>query len=106
MDLIQREHDGATLSHRPLCAIAQSIKDNWSAKYDDAKRKPDFYIYGKQSVIALMDLETPLDYYYAEDGKSILIYLISRIDSWRGEYAKAIKAELKEIYDFYVDIEN
>ena len=37
------------------------------------------------------------DMYYNEDGRDIVLYFLSNASTWRGEKAREIKAELKEI---------
>ena len=44
---------------------------------------------------AMADLETINDYYGADDGKEIVTYFLCNAASYRGEHAKAIRAELK-----------
>ena len=36
--------------------------------------------------------------YYADTAKSVVLYFLSNATGWRGEKARAIKAELKEMF--------
>ena len=44
---------------------------------------------------AMSCLETVSDTYGLDDGKTCVIYFLSNATGWRGETAKAVKAELK-----------
>jgi hypothetical protein len=44
---------------------------------------------------AMCQLDSVNDYYYADDGRSIVLYFLANAQSWRGEVARAVKAELK-----------
>jgi len=37
--------------------------------------------------------------YYAEDGRAIVLYFLGNAKSWRGETARRIKTELKNILE-------
>ena len=49
----------------------------------------------KPYLSAMMDLTTVRDRYGFDSGKSIVLYFLSNAQSWRGEVARAVKAELK-----------
>ena len=46
---------------------------------------------------AMLKLETIDDYYGFDDAKSIINYFLANATYWRGEDARRIKKELKEI---------
>ena len=60
---------------RPIYEIATEIRETW----------------------AMHDLETINDRYGEESGRTIVSYFLSNAKTWRGEDARRIKAELKEM---------
>jgi hypothetical protein len=46
---------------------------------------------------AMRHMSTIDDKYYRDDAKDIILRFLSNASSWRGEKAKSIKKELKEI---------
>jgi hypothetical protein len=46
---------------------------------------------------AMLCVEKPTDLYGAEEARGIVQYFLSNVESWRGEVARKIKAELREI---------
>lgn len=73
--------------HRPLCDIAREIKEVW---------RPVNYA-AAPYLDAMLSLDQVSENYYADDGKSVVLYFISNAASWRGEDARRIKAELRGI---------
>jgi len=70
---------------RSIATIAYEIKKDWSNVNYAAKP----YLDAMTALNAIDD-----DYYY-DSGKSVVRYCLSNASSWRGDKAKAIKAELK-----------
>jgi len=70
---------------RSIATIAYEIKKDWSNVNYAAKP----YLDAMTALNAIDD-----DYYY-DNGKSVVRYFLSNASSWRGDKAKAIKAELK-----------
>ena len=70
---------------RLICDIATEIVNDW--------KKVNFA--AKPYLDAMLSLKTIEDKYYLDDARSIITYFLSNASSWRGEKAKAIKAELK-----------
>lgn len=70
---------------RSLSAIAADIVDDWQ-KINYA---------AAPYLTAMATLDSVNDRYFADSGKSIVLYFLSNATSWRGEKARAIKAELK-----------
>lgn len=73
------------LSSLSISGLANVITSDW-AKISVAA-KP--YLY------AMLYLESINDSYYADNGRSIVLYFLNNATSWKGEVAKAVKAELK-----------
>ena len=65
--------------------IAQKIRRDWGAKVNFA---------AKPYLEAMMALDSINDNYGMDSGQSIVAYFLSNASSWRGETAKAVKAEL------------
>lgn len=74
---------------RPLYDIAQDIISDY------ADRGKSVHYSALPYVEAMLCLNTIDDYYYHDSGDSIVRYALSNLSSWRGEKARAIKAELR-----------
>lgn len=71
---------------RPLSEIAREIRKDWGAKVNFA---------AKPYLEAMLSLDTIQDKYGYDDGDSIVRYFLVNANTWRGETAKRVKAELK-----------
>lgn len=71
---------------RPLSTIAAEIRKEWGAKVNYA---------AKPYLDAMATLNTMNDKYYADDAQYIVRYFLANAQSFRGDAAKRIKAELK-----------
>lgn len=72
---------------RPLYEIAKEIKATWSKVYFGAAPYLD----------AMATIDKITDNYYLDSGKSIVLYFLANAGTWRGEDAKRIKRELRDI---------
>lgn len=72
---------------RPISVIANEIRSTWK----------NINPYAKEYLNAMMYLNSINDNYYFDSGKSIVLYFLSNAGTWRGEDARRIKAELKEM---------
>ena len=72
---------------RPLYEIAREIRKTWT------KVSP----YAEPYLEAMQSLGSINDNYYYDSGKSIVLYFLGNANTWRGEAARRIKAELKEM---------
>ena len=70
---------------RPLYTIARDIRKDWTKVNYAAKPYLD----------AMSSLSSINDAFHYDNGKSIVRYFLSNASTWRGDIAKAIKAELK-----------
>lgn len=70
---------------RPIYDIAYDIKQDWKKPYFGAVPYLD----------AMLQLESINDKYMYDSAKSIVLYFLSNANTWRGETAKRVKAELK-----------
>lgn len=77
------------LSEQPLRSLANII---W---YDWRQAKSGIYFGAEPYISAMMALETINDYYGLDSGEDIVRYFIANAGSWRGEVARAVKAELR-----------
>lgn len=73
---------------RPIYEIAREIRKDWGSKVNFA---------AKPYLDAMMNLESINDNYYFDSAKSVVLYFLSNASTWRGETAKRIKAELREM---------
>ena len=72
---------------RQLNEIAGEILRDW--------RRPSPY--AKPYIEAMLELETIEDRYYADSGRSIVLYFLSNATHWKGEVARNVKAELRAL---------
>jgi hypothetical protein len=78
----------STNTHRPICQIAAEIRADWGAKVNFA---------AKPYLSAMLNLRNITDPYGAENAKTVVLYFLSNAGTYRGEKAKALKAELKKM---------
>ena len=72
---------------RPIAEIAQDINHYW----------PKPYFGAVPYIGAMLFLRDIKDDYGADSAKSIVLYFLSNAATWKGEHARRIKAELKEL---------
>lgn len=70
---------------RPLHVIAQEVKATW----------PKVYFGAVPYLDAMAQLDKITDHYFDDSAKDVVIYFLSNANTWRGEDARRIKAELK-----------
>lgn len=90
----QREYRGVTLTpsgHRPLYLIAAEIKADWSTA------KSGVYFGAVPYLEALYSLVDIKDDYFYDSAKDMVIYFLANANTWRGETARRVKAELKKL---------
>jgi len=73
------------MSHRPLYEIAREIKADWSKPYFGAVPYLD----------AMQTLTSIGDNYYYDSADTVVRYFLANANTWRGQKARDIKAELK-----------
>ena len=74
-------------TNRPIYEIASDIKSDWKKIYFGAVP----YLQAMES------LNEPTDRYGMDSAKSIINYFLANASTWRGENAKQIKQELKQL---------
>jgi hypothetical protein len=72
---------------RSIDTIARDISRDWTKPYFGAVPYID----------AMHSLQTIRDKYYYDDAESVVRYFLANATSWKGEAARAIKAELKTL---------
>lgn len=72
---------------RPLFEIAQEIRTDWTKPYFGAV--PYLQAMGSLNKIS--------DNYGLDSGKSIVLYFLANAQTWKGEKAREIKAELNKM---------
>lgn len=77
------------LTNRSLAEIAGEIERDWGSNKVNYAVKP--------YLMAMYSLNYITDSYFADSAASVVRYFLSNAMSWRGEKAKAIKAELKDM---------
>ncbi len=76
-----------TMATRPLYEIAHEIRRDWKKVYFGAVPYLD----------AMAQLSSIGDMYGCDDAKGIVLYFLANAQTWRGETAKRVKAELKRM---------
>lgn len=76
---------------RPLYEIAREIRATWV----DKNGKPNVWFGAEPYVDAMESLDAMTDNYGLDSAKYIVIYFLGNANTWRGEDARRIKAELK-----------
>jgi len=74
-------------THRKIYEIAREIRADWKNVYFGAVPYLE----------AMFQLNQMTDKFYADDAKDIILYFLSNATTWRGETARRIKTELKEM---------
>lgn len=77
---------------RPLYEIAAEIRKDWRKN-----GKPNVYFGAAPYLDALGDLTSINQDYGYDSGKSIVLYFLANAQTWRGDVAKRVKAELKKL---------
>jgi hypothetical protein len=72
---------------RSISVIAREIRADWNKPYFGAVPYLD----------AMCELNSINDNYYYDSGESVVRYFLANANTWRGEKARAVKAELKKI---------
>lgn len=72
---------------RPIHQIANEIQLSWK----------NVHFAAKPYLEAMFCLNSPKDMYGYESAKSIILYFLCNANGWKGEEAKRIKKELKEL---------
>ena len=76
-----------TILKRSICDVAHEILSDWATPHP----------FAKPYLNAMLALRLPTDRYIAEDGHSIVAYFLANASTYRGERARALKAELRAI---------
>ena len=72
---------------RPIHEIAREIRADWTKVN-----------YGAVPYLeAMADLDLITDNYMYDSAKSVVLYFLSNANSWRGDVARRVKAELREM---------
>ena len=77
-----------TQNTRSISAIARDIRADWGAKVNYAARP---YLQ------AMLSIDSTRDSFGHDSGESIVRYFLCNASTYRGEKAKALKAELKTL---------
>jgi hypothetical protein len=75
------------MMNRTIDVIARDISRDWTKPYFGAVPYLD----------AMHSLQSIRDRYYFDDAESVVRYFLANANSWKGETARAIKAELKTL---------
>ena len=78
---------------RPLNKIAAEIRTLWK------DRGPRFMFPARPYLDAMLELTDLNQCYGVDPAEGIVRYLLSNVDSWRGEDARRIKSELHQLLE-------
>jgi len=84
---VTQQQEGNQKMTRSLNTIANDIRKDWT--------KPNYA--AVPYLDAMGSLSTMQDKFYFDDAESVVRYFLSNATSWKGETARAIKAELKSM---------
>lgn len=73
---------------RPIYEIARETRRDWGAKVNFA---------AKPYLDAMLCLNSIDDNYFFDSARSVVMYFLCNAGTWRGETARRIKKELKEM---------
>jgi hypothetical protein len=76
---------------RSISTIARDIQSDWTKPYFGAVSYLD----------AMRALDSISDKFYYDDAESVVRYFLANAGQWRGDKARAIKAELKAMLPRY-----
>lgn len=81
------------MSDRPLHEIAREIRVDWSAQTANGRVPPaaDAYLRPMETLNSIHDN------YHLDSAKSVVLYFLSNANTYRGETARRLKAELKRM---------
>ena len=77
------------MSDRPIYVIAGEIRDNWSIIGKGVSPYAEPYLAAMETIVSIDEM------YYYDDADSVVRYFLTNANSWRGETARRVKAELK-----------
>jgi len=73
---------------RPLYTIATEIRKDWRSK---------MYFGAVPYINAMLSLDKLTDYYGSDSARTIVIYFLANAQTWKGDKARTIKAELNSM---------
>ena len=76
---------------RSIYEIAEDIRADY------ADRGKSVHYSAKPYVEAMLYLDTMQDSYFEDSAHSVMTYALSNLSSWRGETARRVKAEMREM---------
>jgi len=76
---------------KPIWVYAQEIEETW----------PKVSIYARPYLDAMHQLHAPNDTYGHDDARSIVTYFLCNASGYRGEHAKRIKQDLRDLFTAY-----
>lgn len=82
---------------RPLSQIAREVRTSMLEQaqgYKKPKTLEQAFPYAMPYLDAMLQLHSIEDNYYYDSGRSVVLYFLANANSWKGDTAKALKAEL------------
>lgn len=79
------------MMNKPIWVYAQEIEESW----------PKVSIHARPYLDAMHQLYLPSDTYGYDDARDIVTRFLCNASGWRGEQAKRIKQELRELFIVY-----
>lgn len=83
-----KESIPTSVEPRPIHIIAREIRNDWGKQ---------IYFGAVPYLHAMASLEDMNSIYHADTADSIVLYFLSNAQTWRGETARRVKAELRNM---------
>ena len=80
-------------NHRPIYEIAGDIRRDWQSQRADSRVPP----YADAYLRPMETLNRIEDNYHLDSAESVVRYFLSNATTYKGEKAKALKQELKDM---------
>lgn len=90
------------MTARPLSQIARECRTSMMEQASKASRNTTRnwrmqFCHAVPYLDAMLQLNSIEENFYADTGKSCVLYFLANTSGWRGEKARALKAELKAL---------
>ena len=84
---------------REVHQIAREIERDMLAQLSRRKghAAPNWWPFSQPYLKAMKTMRSVTEDYGADSGRSVILYFLSNVTTWRGENAKRLKAELKDL---------
>ena len=83
---------------RTVSEVAGEIVSAWIDEQSSRRGpRPGYLVTAWPYLEAMLRMKSPTEQYGMEDGEMVILYFLDNAQYWRGERAKALKTELKQM---------